>query len=272
VKRWRLKALAVELNRLSLEEHTHLTKLLEKVRVTPVSGVVEALRMVKSPEEIATIRTSVQVNSAALEQALGQWKSSMTELDLAAEIDYRMRLLGAEGTAFDTIVASGKRSALPHAHPTAHPIEANELLLIDMGCNVGGYASDMTRTYAVGRAGSKVRRMYKAVLESQEAALTAVRPGIACAAVDRTVRNVLRGYGLDKLFMHSTGHGLGLEIHERPRIGRRETLKLEAGMTITIEPGAYDENTGGIRIEDTVVVTDHGCEILTPTKKDLVVL
>lgn len=272
VKRLRLKSVAFELNRLSFEDYRQLAELLKGVRLKAVGGLVETLRMLKSAAEIATIRASVNLNSAALDQALGHFKADMSEIDLAAEIDYRMRLLGADSTAFDTIVASGRRSALPHAHPTAHPIGRNELLLIDMGSVVAGYASDMTRTYAVGKAGTKIRRMYKAVLDSQLAALALLKPGVTCGKVDRAVRNVLRSYGFDKLFMHSTGHGLGLEIHERPRIGRKETVKLEAGMAITIEPGVYDEGTGGVRIEDTVVVTEKGCEILTPTTKDLVVL
>jgi Xaa-Pro aminopeptidase len=141
-----------------------------------------------------------------------------------------------------------------------------------MGANVAGYASDMTRTHAVGKLDAKIRRMYRAVLESQLAAVDAVKPGVTCASVDRAAREVLRGHGLDKLFVHSTGHGLGLEIHERPRVGRKEMTKLEAGMAITIEPGVYQEGIGGIRIEDTVVVTARGCDILTPTGKELVVL
>jgi Xaa-Pro aminopeptidase len=272
VKRLKLRSVAFELNRLSFEDHKQLAELLKDVRLQAIGGLVETLRMVKSADEIASIRASVNLNSAALQQAMSRFKPSMTEVDLAAEIDYQMRLLGADSNAFDTIVASGARSSLPHAHPTAHPIKPNELLLIDMGSTVSGYASDMTRTFVVGKAGTKIRRMYKAVLESQLAALALLKPGIACAKVDRVVRDVLRGYGLDKLFMHSTGHGLGLEIHERPRIGRKETVKLEAGMTITIEPGVYEEGTGGVRIEDTVVITERGCEVLTPTKKDLVVL
>lgn len=272
IARLKLKSLAVELNRVSLEDFQSLRELAKGVRLKPVAGVVEALRMVKTDDEIATIRASVQLNSAALEQSLRSFKPGMAEVDLAAEIEYRMRLLGAEGTAFATIVASGARSALPHAHPTDRPIERDALLLIDMGASVSGYSSDMTRTYAVGKLDTKIRRIYRAVLESQLAALDTVRPGVTCASVDKAARNVLRGYGMDKLFVHSTGHGLGLEIHERPRIGRKELVKLEAGMAITIEPGAYQEGVGGVRIEDTVVVTAHGCEILTPTGKELVVL
>jgi Xaa-Pro aminopeptidase len=141
-----------------------------------------------------------------------------------------------------------------------------------MGASVAGYASDMTRTYAVGKLDAKIRRMYRAVMESQLAAIDAIKPGVSCTRVDGAAREVLRGYGLDKLFIHSTGHGLGLEIHERPRVGRKEKTKLEAGMVITVEPGAYVEGLGGIRIEDTVVVTKEGSEVLTPTGKELVAL
>jgi Xaa-Pro aminopeptidase len=228
--------------------------------------------MVKSADEITAIRNSVRLNSLALDQALRHFKPSMTEVDLAAEIEYRMRRLGADGTAFDTIVASGERTALPHAHPMVRRMQGDQLLLIDMGANVAGYASDMTRTFGLGKLDAKVRRMYRAVLESQLAAIDAVKPGASCAQVDRAARSVLRGHGLEKLFVHSTGHGLGLEIHERPRVGRKEATKLEPGMAITIEPGVYQEGIGGIRIEDTVVVTTNGCEILTPTSKDLALL
>jgi Xaa-Pro aminopeptidase len=272
VKRLRLKSLAFEGNRIGFEEHAQLKEALSDIRLKSVNGAVETLRMVKSEEEIGTIRASVQLNSVALEQALEQFHSEMTEVDLAAEIEYRMRRLGADGTSFGTIVASGARSALPHAHPTDHPIHPNQLLLVDMGASVAGYASDMTRTFAVGKLDTKVRRMYRAVLESQLAAIDAVKPGASCASIDRAARVVLRGFGMERLFVHSTGHGLGLEIHERPRLGRKEMTKLEAGMAITIEPGVYQEGLGGVRIEDTVIVTATGCEILTPTGKELVVL
>jgi Xaa-Pro aminopeptidase len=270
--RLKLTSVAFEQNRISYQDYLELREGLKGVRFKALADSVEMLRMRKSPSEIATIRTSVKLNSAALEHALRHFHTSMTEIDLAAEIEYRMRQLGADGTAFETIVASGPRSALPHAHPTGHPIHRDQLLLMDMGAAVAGYASDMTRTYAVGKLDAKIRRMYRAVLESQLAAIDAIRPGITCSAIDRAARDVLRRSGLDKLFLHSTGHGLGLEIHERPRVGRKEQTKLEAGMVITIEPGVYMEGLGGVRIEDTVAVTAHGSEVLTPTGKELVIL
>jgi Xaa-Pro aminopeptidase len=273
VSRWlqrlKIKSLAIEESRISFHDYVHLKELGIGIRLKPVSGVIESLRTVKSPAEVATIQASVQLNSAAFEQALRQFKPTMTEVDLAAEIEYRMRRLGADSTAFETIVASGDRSALPHARPTDHPIRPDELLLIDMGSTVAGYASDMTRTLAVGKLDQKRRRIYRAVLESQLAAVDAVRPGVTCSHVDGVARRVLRGYGMAKLFIHSTGQGLGLEIHERPRIGRKEATKLEAGMVITIEPGVYQEGLGGVRIEDTVVVTASGSQVLTPTPKEL---
>jgi len=270
--RLRIKSLAFEQNRISFDAFQQLKHGAEGIRLKPLSGVVEKLRIVKSAAEITAIKRSVELNSAALEQALRHFRSSMTERDLAAEIGYRMRRLGADHEAFETIVASGERSALPHAQPTNHRIQPNRLLLIDMGATVAGYASDMTRTHAVGKLTAQARRMYRVVLESQLAAVQAVRPGASCATVDRAARNILRVHGLDGLFVHSTGHGLGLEIHENPRLGRKERAKLEPGMAVTIEPGIYAEGVGGVRIEDTVVVTAAGCEVLTPTGKELVVL
>jgi Xaa-Pro aminopeptidase len=272
VKRLKLKALGIEQNRISYQEFQQLEIAQPKVKLKPASGLIEQQRMIKSANECETIRRSVMLNSAALEAALRHFRPSATELDLAAEIDYRMRRFGADGTAFDTIVASGVRTALPHAQPGKNRVQANQLLLIDMGARVAGYCSDMTRTFAVGKLGTKVRRMYKAVLESQLAAIDAVKAGVVASAVDRAARGVLRGYGLDDAFVHSTGHGLGLEIHEGPRVGRKDRTKLAPGMAITIEPGVYLEGVGGIRIEDTVVVTNNGCEILTPTPKHLLAL
>jgi Xaa-Pro aminopeptidase len=228
---------------------------------------------VKSPDEIDAIRRAVRLNSQALAVALKTVKPGRTrENELASEIDYQMRQLGAERPSFDTIVAAGARTALPHAHPTSEVIPCSELLLIDMGATVAGYSSDMTRTYATGDIRGKQRQMFKAVLQSQLAAIDAIRPGILTAAVDRAARSVLREYGWEKLFVHSTGHGLGLEIHERPRVGRKDRTKLEAGMVITVEPGVYLEGFGGIRIEDTVLVTKTGAEVLTPTDKHWQVL
>lgn len=235
----------------------------------PIPPLVESMRRIKSQSEVDAIRRSVVTNSKAYERASCKIAPGITESALAAEVDHQMRLLGAEKPAFDTIVASGPHSALPHAVPRDVALRARQLVLIDMGCSQAGYASDMTRMAFIGTPPPRVRRLYKAVLEAQLAACDAVRAGVQAGAADRAARRVLRGYGYERLFIHSTGHGLGLEIHEPPRIGRRDPSVLEAGMVITIEPGAYIEGFGGVRIEDTVLVTEAGYEILTPTPKEL---
>jgi Xaa-Pro aminopeptidase len=238
----------------------------------PAAGWIEELRTIKSAEEIARIRRSVETNSKAFEQTAARVRPGMKEQDLAAELEYRMRRLGAEKPSFETIVAGGIRSALPHAQPTSAPLRTGSLVVVDMGALQDGYCSDMTRMLFVGKPSGKVKRAYRAVLEAQLAAIDAVRAGARTARVDGAARDVLKRYGLAQAFVHSTGHGLGLEIHEPPRIGKRDKTRLQAGMAITIEPGVYLEGFGGIRIEDTVVVTGNGCDILTPTPKELRVI
>ncbi|HEY1207002.1 MAG: Xaa-Pro peptidase family protein [Bryobacteraceae bacterium] len=271
--RRRLRRLGFEDGRLTCKAYREIEAGLPLgVTLEPAAGLVEVLRTVKSAGEIELIRRSVQLNSEAFARAMANLRPGMTESALAAEIDYRMRLLGAERPAFDTIVAAGARSAMPHAQPSSQTIRNNRLLLVDMGASREGYASDMTRMAFLGRPGRKVRELYGAVLEAQSAAVDAVRPGATAGSVDRAARRVLRAHGLEKAFVHSTGHGLGLEIHEAPRLAKGVATPLEAGMAITVEPGAYLEGFGGIRIEDTVVVTSSGCEVLTPTSKELLVL
>jgi Xaa-Pro aminopeptidase len=271
--RRKLRRLGFEKSRLRYEGFESLQETLPLGgSLRPVEAMVESLRMVKSPAEIELIRRSVKINSDAFEAALKKARIGMKESELAAEIEYQMRLLGAEKPAFDSIVAAGERSALPHAEPGADSLRSNQLLLIDIGATVDGYASDMTRVAFLGRPGRKIRSLYRAVLEAQLAGIDAVRPGISAGKVDTAARRVLRSYGFDKAFVHSTGHGLGLEIHEPPRLGKGDSTALETGMAITVEPGAYLEGFGGVRIEDTVVVTSTGCEVLTPTSKELFLL
>lgn len=285
VKRGLIMALAAAARRLGLRrigfEHQHLTcdlwqslrnNLASGVDLVPVSGIAEELRAVKSPAEVTLIRQSARTCCAALNRAIRRIRPGMTEAALAAEIDHQMRRLGAEGPAFETIVAGGPNAALPHARPGSRTLRNNELLLIDMGARQDGYASDMTRVLSLGEAPAKARQLHGAVLEAQLAALDAVRDGVAASTVDRRAREVLRGHGLDKAFTHSTGHGLGLEIHEAPRIGQRAGERLRSGMVITVEPGVYMEGFGGVRIEDTVLVTKEGYEILTPAPKELLMV
>ena len=273
IARRRLKRIGFEPARMTCDFHEALqSRLPLKASLNAAGGWIEELRMVKSEAEIARIRRSVETNSRAFEQTLAHVRPGMKEQDLAADLEYRMRREGAEKTSFETIVAAGERSALPHAQPGSAPLRSGDLVVVDMGAVQEGYCSDMTRMLFLGRPGPKVKRAYRAVLEAQLAAIDAVRAGAGTARVDATARRVLKGYGLDRAFVHSTGHGLGLEIHEPPRLGRRDKGILQAGMAVTIEPGVYIEGFGGIRIEDTVVVTVKGCEILTPTSKDLRVI
>ena len=262
----KVKRIAVEQTTMTLGEAELLRG---KFEIRAAAGVIEALRMVKSPEEIEKIRKSVALNSQAFELAIQKARPGMREYELAAEIEYKMKRLGADCTAFETIVAAGERSAFPHARPGAIRIAQDQMVLIDMGATLDGYTSDMTRMAYFGKPPKKVREAYRSVLEAQLAAVAAVRPGRTGAQVDKAARDVLKAAGLGEAFVHSTGHGLGLEIHEDPRIGKSGKVKLAAGMAITIEPGIYLEGWGGIRIEDTVVVTETGCEVLTPTSKEL---
>ena len=269
IKRKRLKKIGFESSSLHYEDYAKLERELD---LHPIGQVIEEQRMVKSASEIELIRRSVATNSEAYSKTIRRVHAGAREMDIAAELDYQMRALGAEKAAFETIVAAGVRSALPHAHPTPHRLGENELLLIDMGASQDGYASDMTRVAHTGEPPKRVLRLYKAVLEAQLAALRSIKDGVTTGAVDAAARGVLKRYELDRAFVHSTGHGLGLEIHEPPRIARKDKTKLRAGMAITIEPGVYIDGVGGIRIEDTVLVTEHGCEVLTPTPKDFIEL
>lgn len=273
IKRLKLKRIGYEPSRLTCDAYNSIDgRLPMGASLEPVYPWIESLRMVKSAEEIGRIRRSVETNSQAFEKAVRGVRPGMSEAELAAELEYRMRRLGAEKPSFDTIVAGGARSALPHAQPTSARLENGQLVVIDMGAIQDGYCSDMTRMLFLGKPTPKVKRMYGAVLEAQLAAIDAVRAGVATRTVDRAARQVLKAHGLDTAFVHSTGHGLGLEIHEPPRVGKRDKTRLEPGMAITIEPGVYLEGFGGIRIEDTVVVTQNGCDILTPTPKELRVI
>ncbi|HEX6894247.1 MAG TPA: Xaa-Pro peptidase family protein [Bryobacteraceae bacterium] len=273
IRRKKLKRIGFESSRITYDVYQRLKQALPLgATLKPAAGVVEKLRMIKSETEVDRIRRSVLTNSKALEKTIRSVRPGVSEAALAGELEYQMRLFGAEKAAFETIVAIGDRSALPHARPTSRKLAADELLLIDMGACQEGYTSDMTRMLFLGRPSQKITSMYKAVLEAQLAAIDAVRPGATASQVDSKARRVLNLHGLGKAFVHSTGHGLGLEIHEPPRLGKRDNTRLEPGMVITIEPGAYVRGFGGIRIEDTVLVTQNGCEVLTPTTKELMLL
>ncbi len=238
------------------------------VRYVPAGDLVEELRAVKDLGEIEQIRQAGHLTSKVFEEVLRLVRPGVRESDLAAEIDHRMRQRGAERPAFETIVASGARAAYPHARASSKLLEKDDLVIFDLGAILRGYAADMTRTVYLGNPPGRVHRLYQAVVEAQSRAVRAVRAGSRAADVDGAARRVLGRRGLAKYFTHSTGHGVGLEVHERPRLGRGEKSRLEAGNVVTAEPGIYIEGFGGIRVEDTVLVGAEGPEILTPAPKD----
>ncbi len=264
--------IGVESGALSFATYQKLREWLPRKRLAATSGLVEALRLVKEEGEIEQIRQAVDLASRAFSETLNLLRPGMKEREIAAEIEYRMRRYGAEHPAFETIVASGPRAALPHARAGARPIRPNECILLDLGAILNGYASDMTRTVFLRGAPRKWARIYQAVRMAQEEAEKTVRAGIECAKVDQAARRVLADFGYERFFTHGTGHGVGREIHELPRIGKKQRDLLPERAVITVEPGVYIPGEGGVRIEDVVVVRKDGPEVLTGTPKELTVL
>ena len=242
----------------------------KKVQIKQVSGVIEKHRVVKDADEMEATRKAVLAGAKLFKVLLETVRPGARESEVAAELEYAARKAGVEGMSFETIIASGRRSALPHGRASQDAIPANGFVVCDFGVILTGYCSDMTRTLYMGRANGEARSFYEAVRQAQLAAIAAVAPGIPIGEVDRAARRVLKRAGLGQYFTHSTGHGVGLEIHEAPRVAAGQSDLLRPGMVITIEPGAYVPDKWGVRIEDMVVVTDSGCEVLTPTSKELI--
>jgi len=235
-------------------------------------NAIEKLRAIKDRGELAVMREAATLISKVFEKNLAVIKPGVSELEVAAELEYTMKQEGASGPSFETIVAGGARSAWAHARPTSNPLRKSQLVVLDQGAILRGYCCDMTRTVFLGRASAKVRRLYEAVLAAQEAAKAAIRPGVTGEEVDAAARRTLKRENLAQYFTHSTGHGLGLEVHEMPRLGTGEKAVLEEGMVVTVEPGVYIEGLGGIRIEDDVLVTADGCRDLTTARREFLEL
>jgi Xaa-Pro aminopeptidase len=257
----------------SFSTHAASKKDPDLISLVLTDGVVEKLRIVKDAHEIDMLRRGAQLLSPVAADIIKDAKPGMTEQELAAKIDWRIKSAGFERCSFETIVASGPNSALPHAHPGERRLGVGDLVVLDFGGVYGGYCVDLTRTVALGEPDAEMARVYQAVLEAQKAAIAAVKPGVRAGDIDAAARTTLARHGLAEAFGHSTGHGLGVEIHETPRIGpRREAAgnepappdeAIEPGMVFTIEPGAYLPGWGGVRIEDDVLVTSDGVEVLT---------
>ncbi len=250
-------------------EQRALSERLSPAEVVAAGALVEDLRRAKDPGEIARIRLACSIADGALESVRSRLAEGPTEREVALDLEVEMRNRGAAGSSFDTIVASGPNAAMPHARPTERRIQRGELVVIDFGCIVDGYCSDMTRTLSVGDPGPDAVRLYDTVMAANAAGRAEVAVGVECSAVDAAARAVIDAEGLGSSFVHGTGHGVGVEIHEAPRLAATARGTLVEGDVVTVEPGVYVTGVGGVRIEDTVVVTAAGVESLTCSPKEL---
>ncbi len=262
----------LETAHLTVDRFRQVRRLLGNLRVKSLKDRLDTLRMVKDAGEIDKIQRAIDIHTGALYETLAWLTPDMTERDWAVEFEYRARRHGAAALAFETIVASGPRSAIPHA--TADPVVLADdgPIVFDHGVVYEGYCSDETATFFPRPPSGEFREIYRIVQEAHDRAIAAVRPGLPAAAIDAAARDFIREAGYGEAFTHGTGHGVGLEIHERPTIGPRDTTRLEPGMVFTVEPGIYLNGRGGVRIEDMVCVTDEGCRVLTKCPKSLTVI
>ena len=282
LKRLMPKRLGIEGNNVAVNRANQLARNLgatlegragDPISLVPTDNLVERLRIIKDAHEIEMLRRGARLLSPVAAEILKDARPGIKEQELAAKIDWRIKSAGFERCSFDTIVASGPNSALPHAHAGERVLQAGDLVVLDFGGVYGGYCVDLTRTVALGKPDAEMARVYQGVLEAQKAAISAVKPGVRAGDIDAAARGTLARHGLAEAFGHSTGHGLGVEIHETPRIGPRREASgdgpappdeaIEPGMVFTIEPGAYIPGWGGVRIEDDVLVTSDGVEVLT---------
>jgi len=269
-KRSRRRTIGLEAEHFTIADKKRLSQHMPvSVRLKDAPSMVERFRMIKDDEELGRMRSAVQLGAKIFDRAVEVLHPGIKEVEVAAEMELAARRGGAEEMSFPTIIASGPRSALPHGRASDQPIAPGGFVVCDFGVILSGYCSDQTRTVWVGSLPRDARDAYEAVREAQQAAIEAVRPGIAAGEVDAAARKTLKKAGLGRYFTHSTGHGVGLEIHEIPRIADGQREVLQPGMVITIEPGVYFRGKWGVRIEDMVAVTAGGCDVMTPTSKDL---
>ncbi|GIV02522.1 MAG: Xaa-Pro dipeptidase [Fimbriimonadales bacterium] len=263
--------LGFEAEHVTFATHRQWQEAMPEVTFVPVEGLIDPLRLVKTPEEIEKIRQACRLADACFDHVLRLIQPGVVEYDIALEIDFYIRRQGAK-SAFETIAVSGERSARPHGTPSEKRLERGDFVTMDFGARLDGYCSDLTRTVVVQEASDRHREVYQAVLDAQLKALDAIRPGVPAKDVDAVAREVLRERGLDTYFGHGLGHGLGAEVHDVGRMSPSSDDILEVGQVWTVEPGVYIPGFGGVRIEDDVVVTDEGCEILTSSPKELLIL
>lgn len=243
-----------------------------QAELKPVSGIIEKIRMIKSPEEISILKQAAEIADAAYEHICGFIQAGRTELEVSNELEFFMRKQGATSSSFDIIVASGLRSAMPHGVATDKVIEQGDMVTLDFGALYNGYISDITRTVAVGEPSEKLKEIYQVVLDSQVLGVEKIGPGMTGIEADAIARDYIKSKGYGEAFGHSTGHGIGLEVHEGPGLSSKSEIILEPGMAVTVEPGIYLPGVGGVRIEDDILITESGNERLTNSTKELRIL
>ena len=254
----RAKTLCVETDYLTYDDYRRFAAALPGVEFAPMDGMPETLREVKDEAELNCIRKAAKIASDALMRILPRLHAGMTERQVQIMLEFEMLELGSEGAAFETIAAAGINGSLPHAVPSDHVIQNGELLTLDFGASIGGYKSDMTRTIGFGKIGPELREIYETVRAAQQAGVDAIGPGVVCGDIDKICRDLIEAKYPAEVFGHSTGHGVGLFIHEQPRVSSGSATVLRPGHVVTVEPGIYIPGLGGCRIEDTVIITAEG--------------
>jgi len=261
-----------EPKRLSYYAYQRLRDLLPRAELVPAQTAVDELVAQKEPQEIEKIRKAAEIVDHVFSEVVNLIKPGTIEMDIAAELEYQMKMRGAAGSAFEPIVASGTRSALPHGRPTSKKMKKGELVTLDFGANYDGYVSDLTRTVIIGKANSRQKQVYSIVSQAQKKGIDAVHAAKDARAVDKVARDIIAKKGFGSNFGHGLGHGIGVEVHESPTLSPKSTDRLKPNMVVTIEPGIYISGWGGVRIEDDVLVTTNGPEVLTASPKELLEL
>ncbi|BFH64838.1 M24 family metallopeptidase [Paenibacillus azoreducens] len=264
--------LGIEKEQLTVARYEELTAVVSAKQYSDIGPLLRSMRVNKSPEEVKRMQHAIHLIEEVLRQGLKSVKAGVTEIEIVAELEYLMKKLGAEGPSFDTMVLSGPKTALPHGAPGDRKIQHGDLLMFDMGVYANGYASDITRTFAVGEISSELKSIYNAVLEANLQGIQAIKPGVTLASVDQAARNAIEKAGYGPYFLHRLGHGLGIDVHEYPSVHGNNSDLVQSGMIFTVEPGVYVAGLGGVRIEDDIFVTDNGVEVLTSYPKELITL
>jgi Xaa-Pro aminopeptidase len=266
------KTVGFESPALDVDTFLILRDKLKEIEFRPVSGEIRLLRARKDEAEIGYIKKAASLAAEALSAVLGQIKLGISEYDLALELDFQIRRRGASQVSFETIAATGFNSVCPHAKPTDRKLKEGDIVMIDYGAVIDGYHSDETCTFIFGTADERQKKVYALVKDAHDMALESIKAGVSCREIDYIARNYLEGHGFGDFFPHATGHGVGLDVHEAPRLSPKSDDILDSGMIVTVEPGIYIPDTWGIRIEDMVLVKEDGCEILSKMTKDLTIL